>query len=224
MKRQLVGPVVADRDPALQHVADHPVMQDEPDGVDELELEVVVLTSLHEDRTELVRSPRSGHDQAHRRRVPDPADGVLQRLDIRAGDEVFCADDLDGCQTLMRAPGNQLRPLTMRGDADDVRRRRTAQRPRPHFTAPIASPPTKCFWKRRNTATVGTAAITVPAAITFHDDTNSPCRPSRAGVTGIFSPERITVIDHSRSLKIHVNDSAPSAASAGRVNGRITLE
>ena len=35
------------------------------------------------------------------------------------------------------------------------------------------------------------AAIMVPAAITFHDDTKSPCRPSKAGVTGIFSPDRI---------------------------------
>ena len=42
-------------------------------------------------------------------------------------------------------------------------------------------------------------------------------------VTGIFSPERITVIDHNRSLKIQVNDRAPRAASAGRVSGRITL-
>ena len=77
----------------------------------------------------------------------------------------------------------------------------------------------KWRWKRRKTATVGIAAITEPAAMTFQYDTNCPCSVSSAGVTGIFDSVISTVIGHSRSLKIQVKASAPSAASAGRASG-----
>ena len=39
---------------------------------------------------------------------------------------------------------------------------------------------------------------------------------------GSFDEVCSSVIDQSRSLKIQVKESAPSAASAGRVSGRIT--
>src|SRR3954447_13003156 len=241
-----VGSIVAQRHPPLQYVAHHPVVQNEPDTtalVDKRDLQFlpsfdqrclfratrIWMTGndrFGEDRAELVGPIWGADHQLDRSRVADAADGVLKRLYVGPRHEVLGADNGNCGRPVgdrMWAPGNQLCPLAVVRYADDVRRRRTAQGPRLHLTAPIANPPTKCFWNRRKTATVGTAAMTVPAAITFQEETKRPGSPSRAGVTGIWSPDRITVIDHSKSLKIQVNDNAPRAASAGRVSGRMTL-
>jgi hypothetical protein len=38
-----------------------------------------------------------------------------------------------------------------------------------HLLVPTSSPETKCRWNAKNTIVVGTAAISAPAATTFHD-------------------------------------------------------
>ncbi|MFD1048979.1 hypothetical protein ACFQ1S_27300 [Kibdelosporangium lantanae] len=64
-----------------------------------------------------------------------------------------------------------------------------------------------------NFALASLATLGLYAAITFHVDAYCPCIPSRAGVTGMVVPVRITVIAHSRSLNTHVNASAARAAT-----------
>lgn len=63
------------------------------------------------------------------------------------------------------------------------------------------------------------AAMTEPAAITFHCETYWPCRLISDAVIGMCVSVRSTLIAHSRSLKIQVKDRALSAASAGRASG-----
>ncbi len=76
-----------------------------------------------------------------------------------------------------------LRPASARFEAYGVAGGLGAQQPRlrgggvavrAHLTAPRLSPATKWRWKRRKTMTVGAAAMTEPAAMTFHWDTYWP--------------------------------------------------
>src|SRR6201999_4277377 len=109
-------------------------------------------------------------------------------------DGAFVADRGRPVGNAVGAPCDQLEPAAVRRHPNRVFRSGAAQCPPPgHLTAPIARPDTKCRWNRRNTATVGTAAMTVPAAMTLHDETNWPCSPSSAGGTGILSSGRRTV-------------------------------
>ena len=73
---------------------------------------------------------------------------------------------------------------------------RVERRPDPtgsfcYLLAPTSRPETKCFWKAKKTIAVGIAAISAPAATTFHELTNPPCRFSRAAVMGnlVWRPE-----------------------------------
>ena len=133
--------VVVHRDPPLHHIPDHPVVQARGR-----------ITSTNSScssspgpaPTNCGRSSsdavRAAHHQVHRCRVADAADGVLEGLHVGSREEVLGADRSDGRRTVgdrVRAPGNQLGPLVVVRDADDVRRGVAAEGPRLHLTAPM---------------------------------------------------------------------------------------
>ena len=90
----------------------------------------------------------------------------LRRQSVEVGLEALPSRRLPGPGRLV-APVLEQRAGTVHGQRDRVGRGGRRQGPA-HLFAPTSRPETNCFWKAKNTIVVGTAAISAPAATTFH--------------------------------------------------------